>query len=308
VELTLVILAAGLSTRYGGLKQLAPLGPAGEALMDYGLHDAVRAGFTRAVFIVRPEIEAAVRQHAERLLGRSVPAAFVHQKLDDVPTGVGALPGRVKPWGTAHAVLAARSEVHGPFAVCNADDFYGAEAYVRLARHLTDSAAIQLHPVALVGYRLEHTLSEAGGVSRAICETDEAGTLTGITELKEITMTSDGIEGRSVSGQPHRLHGSDTVSMNLWGFTPAVFPALARQFDSFVRDAVPNQNAEFLIPTVVAEQVAAGETSVRVLETDSHWMGVTFRDDKDHVAQRIRALVAAGAYPRDLSNWFSSRS
>jgi len=307
MELSLVILAAGLSSRYGGLKQLEPVGPAGEALMDYGLYDAVRAGFTRGVFVVRSEIEAEVREHVDNLLSGTIPTAFVQQRLDDPATDGSGVANRTKPWGTAHAVLAARREIRAPFAVCNADDFYGAAAYDRVARHLSDHDAMRKHPIALVGYRLEQTLSAAGGVSRAVCETDESGTLTRIVELKEVARSARGIGGRSVTGVSRALTGLETVSMNLWGFTPDVFPAFARQFERFVGDSARDPDIEFLIPTAVAEQVARGETSVLVLDTNCEWMGVTFRDDRERVARRIRQLVTGGVYPRNLSDWFRTR-
>ncbi len=276
--------------------------------MDYGLYDAVRAGFTRAVFVVRAEIETAVREHAEELLHGSLPFAFAHQTLEDGVNDRSVLAARVKPWGTAHAVLAARNEVRGAFAVCNADDLYGADAYRRLARHLTDTAAVRRHPIAIVGYRLAETLSKAGGVSRAVCEHDESGTLTAIREMKEIARVQGGISARSVGGATLRLQGSETVSMNLWGFTPAVFDAFERQFRGFIHASVQDPDAEFLIPTAVAEQVARGETRVAVLETESSWLGVTFRDDKEQATQQIRDLVDAEVYPRNLSDWFRSRT
>jgi hypothetical protein len=304
--LALVVLAAGLSSRYGSLKQLEAVGPSGEAIMDYGVFDAVRAGFGKVVVVVRPEIEDAVRSHFDALLHDALEFTLVHQTLD-MPEGFSIPVGRVRPWGTAHAVLVAGGKSEGRFAVCNADDFYGAQAYRALAEYL-ESVTDKSSDYALVGFRLDHTLSELGGVSRALCETNGDGFLTAITEAERIARDADKIVGVAASGEPCLLRGSETVSMNLWGFTPAVLPALKKSFSRFVTAAGRDPDAEFLIPTAIADWVAAGDVRVQVLDARSDWMGVTFPGDKELVVHRIRQLVDRGDYPEDLATWFKNHS
>jgi len=311
LTLTLVVLAAGMSSRYGGLKQLAPVGPNGEALLDYTAYDAVRSGCTKLVFVIRREIEAELRDHVSQLVGNAVSVAFAYQAIENTK--------RRKPWGTAHAVLAAESHVFAPFIVCNADDFYGPSAYALLARHLersgqprsdaeTDSrsdreAWQQQTPYALVGYRLKDTLSPFGGVSRAVCERDSDGYLTRLVEVKGIQEVNSRLTGVTDAGDEVQLHGAETVSMNIWGLTPGVFRALRRQFESFVA-SVPDADAEFLLSTAVNDQVARGETRLRVMQGRDEWFGMTFTDDRPMVIQRIRELVDRGTYPDDLPGWF----
>jgi hypothetical protein len=295
LPLSLVILAAGMSTRYGRLKQLEPVGPSGEALLDYGIFDARRAGFERIVLVVRREIEEAVRAHVgERWPG--VPVAFVHQSLE--PDDGGLVPeGRTKPWGTAHAILSAARAVDGAFAVSNADDFYGFEGYAALAAHLGGTRGEQ----ALVGYRLEHTLSEHGGVSRGICDVNAAGFLRHVTEVHDLRRAGTHVRGRG-SDEAEREFPPDAVtSMNLWGFTPAVFPALREGFAAFLGAHGGDPTAEYPISTAVGDLVAAGRLRLRVLAVGVGWMGVTFPPDRDAVAARLRGLAALGRYPASLS-------
>jgi hypothetical protein len=303
-DLTLVILAAGIASRYGRLKQLEPVGPGGEALMDYAVFDAARAEFTKVVVVVRPEIRDAVQSHIESLVRGALNVVFVSQMLDDLPPGFKIPTNRSKPWGTAHAVLGAERELQGAFAVSNADDFYGAEAYRDLARHLR----IALGTCALVGFRLDRTLSESGGVSRAICGRDGDGFLTTISETRNIIQTGSGIVGTDVTGKSCILRGSDTVSMNLWGFTPAILPATRTLFSEFLSQNAQNPFAEFLIPDVVAHLVATGKTRVRILDSETTWMGVTFPNDRDLVVRGIRKLIDRQVYPARLAAWFKRQS
>jgi hypothetical protein len=309
VKLALVVLAAGMSSRYGGLKQLEPVGPSGEALMDYGIYDAVRSGCSKLVIVIRPEIEAAIADHVEALVGNAITVAFVFQEIGNVPSRKAIPPGRERPWGTAHALLAASSEVSTPFMVCNADDFYGAAAYESLAGFL-DASAFPAHlgtarvgEGVLVGYRLSDTLSPFGGVARAVCECDTDGYLERLVEVKQIEEANSQLTGVTEAGDGVHLEGSETVSMNLWGFTPAVFPLLKRQFEEFVASN-PDDDAEFLIPSAVNEQLARGETRLRVLQARDKWFGMTFADDRPLVTRRIRNLVDRGIYPADLPAWF----
>ncbi|MDH4045244.1 MAG: NTP transferase domain-containing protein [Gemmatimonadota bacterium] len=294
LSLTLVVLAAGMSTRFGRLKQLEPVGPSGEALLDYGIFDALRAGFERMVLVIRPELEATVRAHCAVRWG-AVPIAFAHQTLDQVPGGQTCPPTRVKPWGTAHAVLAAAPAVDGPFGVANADDFYGARAYQDLAAHLRAGGAEH----ALVGYRLDATLSPHGGVSRGWCETT-GDHLRHVTEIHDIRLDGAHLRGRDPGGILHTMRPESLVSMNLWGFQLGILPLLRDAFGAFFATSAAATDGEFLLSNAVGDLVAAGDARVRVLATDERWMGVTYPDDRETVADRLRALVADGRYPAQL--------
>lgn len=285
MTLQLVVLAAGLGTRYGGggMKQLEGVGPHGATLMEYSLFDARRAGFDDVVFIIRPDMQDAFRDFAGRLAGR-IAWRTALQRLEDVPRGVTVPAGRAKPWGTAHAVLAAAPAITSSFAVLNADDFYGAEAFAALAAFLRAPAALRPASFALVGYRLEDTRSDAGPVNRGVCHIDGAGWLQDIEEAINIDRASD-LEA--------------IVSMNLWGFTPALFDLLRAGLDRFF--ASPDTlRGEFLLPTVIRQAIAGGDCRVKVLEPGSRWFGITHQADRPGVEAELRALVAAGRYPERL--------
>lgn len=279
----LVILAAGLGSRYGGLKQLEAVGPGGATLMDYSLYDARRAGFADAVFVIRPEMQEAFDNYATRFVGH-LPWRAALQRLEDVPPGVAIAPSRTKPWGTAQAVLAAESHVQGPFAVLNADDFYGAEAFVALAEFLRRHAGDRPPSHAIVGYRLRDTLSQAGPVNRAVCRIDEAGWL---QSIEEVTGIEPGSEAAAI------------VSMNLWGFNPGVFETLRAGVAEFFRSGDPTRG-EVLLPAVMRSAVQRGDCRVRVLEPVSSWFGITHQADRPVVEAALRALVDAGRYPEQL--------
>lgn len=283
-----------MSTRFGRLKQLEPVGPSGEALLDYGIYDALRAGFERIVLVIRPELEEDVRAHCA-VRWAQVPLAFVHQTPDQVPPGHTCPAGRVKPWGTAHAALAAEPAVAGPFAIANADDFYGARAYTALAAHLRRGGDEH----ALVGYRLDATLSPHGGVSRGWCETDGAH-LRHVTEIHDIHWDGAQLRGRGPDGHPRALESDALVSMNLWGFRPGIFPLLREAFGAFFATPAAAPEGEFLLSSTIGDLVAAGCARVRLLATDERWMGVTYPDDRVTVTDQLRALVAAGRYPAQL--------
>jgi hypothetical protein len=285
-----------MSTRYGRLKQLEPVGPSGETLLDYGILDARRAGFDRVALVIRREIEDAVRAHiARRWPG--VPVDYALQSLDRGDGG--AVPeGRTKPWGTAHAVLAASGAVDGAFAVSNADDFYGRVGYAALAAHLGDTSVEQ----ALVGYRLEETLSAHGGVSRGICEVDAAGLLRRIAEVHDLRRAGARVHGRTPDGGERTYPADAVTSMNLWGFTPAIFPALRDGFAAFLVAHGTDAKAEYPISTAVGDLVAEGRIRLRVLPVGAGWMGVTFPADHATVAAGLRGLAADGHYPSMLSD------
>jgi NDP-sugar pyrophosphorylase family protein len=295
---TLLILAAGLGSRYGGLKQLDSVGPAGETILDYAVFDAVRAGFGRVVFVIRRDFEAAFRtQVAARYAGR-VAVDFVFQAIDALPAGFAPPAGREKPWGTGHAVWCARDAIHEPFAVIGADDFFGRDAFQKLAKFLENTKrqtpnAKQTEPApfCMVGYRLDRTLSEHGTVSRGVCEVGADGLLRGIVERTAIDPAQLG---------PGGLRGDATVSMNCFGFTPALFPALDAQLGEFLRAAGGDAKREFYLPAVVSAMIARGDATVRVLPTPGEWFGITHRGDRPRVVAALAALVQHGAYPAKL--------
>ena len=301
MDLTLVVLAAGKATRYGKLKQLDPVGPHGSCVMDYGIFDAARSGFDHFVLVVPPGLERSFTEHAEEQFGNLLDVSFVSQRLDDLPSPHRLPPERAKPWGTAHAVLTAGRLLDGPFAVANADDHYGREAYGALARHLAAREA----EAALAGYQLSATLSEHGGVSRGICETDAAGYLTAVIEAKEVRRAEGAIRGVTVDGVPLDLHGTEPTSMNLWGFPNRVLAALERQWHAFLAEHGTDPTAEFLLTSAVGEQVAEGDLRLRVLPVGSIWFGMTFAGDAPDVRRRIAELVASGEYPEHLRKGLS---
>jgi len=276
------------------------VGPSGEALLDYGIHDARRAGFGDVVLVIRPEQEESFREHATRVLSDAVTVRYAFQSLDDPPPP----PGRVKPWGTAHAVLSAAPHVHGPFAVMNADDFYGAASFALLADFLRALDEPDNLRLALVGYQLRGTLSAAGGVSRGICRIDHDGCLTSVTEVRGIRQGAAGITGTAESGETHHLSGDEIASMNLWGCPPAVFSLLERQFARFLEGAAADPTAEFVLPNAVGDELARGTLSVQVLQTPESWIGMTFPADRDRVAARVAELASQGHYPENLAAWF----
>ena len=304
---TLLVLAAGLGSRYGGLKQLDPVGPSGETVLDYAVFDALRAGFGRVVFVIRRDFEPVFREQIGAKYAGRIAVDYVFQALDAVPAG-GAVPaGREKPWGTGHAVWCAREAVREPFAVINADDFYGADSFAQLAKFLASPAVSPrgFDPMsghrtprslaaqfAMVGFTLANTLSEHGAVARGLCATGPGGLLASITEQTGILAAEVG-PGRKFSG-------SETVSMNCWGFTPALFAGLERQLHEFLAARGGDPKAEFYLPAAVSEMIARHEATVRVLPTGSAWFGVTYRDDKPRVVAAIAEQVRAGKYPSKL--------
>src|SRR6266550_4067492 len=306
MALTLVVMAAGLGTRFGGPKQIEPLGPAGATLLDYSIYDATRAGFGTVVLVIRDDLEAAVRTTIggrwEGAGGGGRPAlVYARQRLDDFPAGVPLPTARTKPWGTGHAVLAAASAVSGPFAVVNADDFYGRDAFTRAAEFLGAGQGSETPGTfAIIAYPLRDTLSAAGGVNRAVCRADGDGWLETAEEVVDIRRLEDGTyQGADAHGRPVRLSGDALVAMNLWAFTPAVFTVLRRGFAEFLRQPGAGQG-EFLISHAIRDAVRRGEARVRLLGTRARWLGVTYPDDRPRVAAALRQLVAAGEYPERL--------
>jgi hypothetical protein len=296
-SLTLVVMAAGLGSRYGGLKQIEPVGPAGETLLDYSVFDALRAGFTRLVFVIRRDIEGAFREAVLRRYEKRAELALAFQEMTQVPAGFVAPAQRVRRWGTGHAALAAAGQVKAPCAVINADDFYGREAFASLAMALDDDPG-QPPAQALVVYRLADTLSEHGGVARAVCRS-EAGWLLSVEEFTDIERCGASLQGVGPDGTA-TLTGREPVSLNLWGFHPGIFPLIAERFEAFLRERGTDMNAEFYVPHAVNDLVRSGSIRVRLVPTNSRWFGITYREDAPSVRERVRALVASGAYPDKL--------
>lgn len=285
MDLTLVVLAAGMGSRYGGLKQLDPVGPAGEIILDYSVADALLAGFTKIVFVIRREMFEQFRDSVGARYEGRVLIEYAFQELEPLPGGRVSPVGRTKPWGTGHAVLAARSVVRGPFAVINADDYYGPGGFVKLALFLQ---AAEPGQYAMIGYRLEKTLSDHGSVSRGICRADRAGNLVDITE--QTAIVRKGSEIIAEGAHPISLIGDEPTSMNFWGFTPDLFTRLERLFDEFLEECGENPKAEFYLPMAVGSLVASGEVTVKLLQTDDPWYGLTYPEDRPLVVEALAGL------------------
>jgi UTP-glucose-1-phosphate uridylyltransferase len=295
-KLSLLVLAAGMGSRYGGLKQIDPVGPAGQTIIDYSIYDALRAGFAKLVFVIRRDLEQPFRELVGQRFEQRLPVHYVFQELGDLPPGFAPPPNRVKPWGTTHALLSAQSAIQEPFVAINADDFYGAQSFRLLAEHLSSGGS----DYAMAGFILRQTLSEFGSVARGLCEVGFDGSLKSIVELTRIERDGAGARNTDAAGRVTRLTGEETVSMNFWGFTPAVFPALRARLAAFLERSGRDEKAECYIPSVVNELVISGQARVRVLRTGAPWFGVTYREDRPRVVENIRQLVACGDYPERL--------
>lgn len=294
---TLVVLAAGMGSRYGGLKQVDPVGPSGEAILDYSVFDAVRGGFGKVVFIIRHDFEAEFKEKVGKKYEGLVPVEYCYQDINDLPAPYKVPEGRTKPWGTAHATRAARKVVHEPFAVINADDFYGRDAFAKLGAFLAEAKPMHF---AMVGYKLALTLSENGSVARGICDVAADSSLKSVTEMTKIVRTADGAENREDPEHPVKLTAKELVSMNLWGFTPELFDALEARFPAWLAANGTKEKSEWYIPFVVDELIHEGKADCKVLPTESSWFGVTYREDKPFVMAEIKKLVDSGEYPSKL--------
>lgn len=293
---TLVVLAAGMGSRYGGVKQIDTFGPGGETILDYSIYDAVRAGFGKVVFIIRKEIEADFKEVFDRKLAPHIRVEYAFQTADLDYPGIESVPERTKPWGTGHAVLSARDHIHEPFAVINADDFYGRDGFVKMAEFLSANTDATVH--SMIGYELPKTLSENGSVSRGVCEADADDFLTGIVERTKVYTEN----GRIVSEEGDtriELDPESPVSMNFWGFMPSVFDHLQAWFVDFVNRHADNPKSEYFIPLTVQQLMGLGH-KVKILRNSGVWFGVTYREDRRHVSESIARLVDAGEYPAQL--------
>ncbi len=302
MNLPLVVMAAGLSRRFGRLKQLQPVGPGGEAVLDYNVYDAVRAGFSRVVFVVRPEILEPVRAHIRSIIGDQVPVDFVSQDLDQVPEGFRPPPDRLKPWGTGQAVIEAARRIDGPFVVCNSDDLYGPGAFELLRHHMASVPSPS--ESALVGYRLSDTLGGSGEVARGVCVLKRDGLLEGITEVRQVRRRDGWVTGVEVDGEPVEMTGNETVSMNLWGLMPEVVERLQRQFVRFMEMWGSDTQHEFFLSTAISKQIRLGQTEVQVYGAPDPWFGMTHTADFDRIQRALGQRIAAGIYPERLHQGF----
>jgi UTP-glucose-1-phosphate uridylyltransferase len=296
---TLVILAAGMGSRYGSLKQVDPVGPAGETILEYSVYDAIRAGFGKVVFVIRRDIEKDFKEIFIDKLKSHIEIDYVFQELDMVPQGITVPADRVKPWGTGHAVMVAANVVKEPFAVINADDYYGSDAYKKIATYLsalpTDASAF-----SMVGFDLDNTLSEHGLVSRGVCDVDSTSNLISVTERTKIGRDAKGVAYKDANDQSVYISDKSIVSMNFWGFSPLFFTQLEKHFREFIRENAANIKAELYLPFVVDELVKQKQATVKVLRSTDKWFGVTYKEDKPLVVAKIKELVEAGVYPQNL--------
>ena len=297
---TLVIMAAGMGSRYGGIKQLEPVGPNGEIIMDYSIYDAVKAGFNKVVFIIRKDLEKDFKEVIGERIEKQVDVEYVFQELDALPKGYKVPEGRTKPWGTGQAVLCCKDVINEPFAVINADDYYGKEAFGLLYDFLnteTDDPYIY----CMAGFVLGNTLSENGAVTRGVCKTDNNGWLIDIVETQGIVRDGNVARAKDKEGKDIAINLDNAVSMNMWGFKPSLFNELEKGFEEFLASLSPDDvKKEYLLPDVVGNLVNSGKAKVKVLKTSDQWFGVTYKEDKDLVVASVRKLIEKGAYPAKL--------
>lgn len=302
-EPTLIIMAAGMGSRYGGLKQMDPISDKGEIILDFSLYDAMMAGFKRVIFVIKEEMEADFRALIDDRAGKHLQVEYAYQKLDDIPSGYIIPEGREKPWGTAHAVLSCRHLIDGPFAVINADDYYGASGFQTIYDFLLNSVDGAVYSYCMVGFRLENTITENGHVARGVCEISKEGYLTQVTERTKIMRRPEGIAYSEDDGKTWTvLPEQTTVSMNFWGFTKSMMEEMEKRFPLFLDDAMKKNplKGEFYLPGVADQLVKEGKASVKVLQTQDKWYGVTYRADKEMVVAALQSLKDKGLYPEKL--------
>jgi dTDP-glucose pyrophosphorylase len=298
----LVIMAAGMGSRYGGLKQIDTVDDAGHIIIDYSIYDAIRAGFKAVTFIIKKEIEKDFREVMDKHLeGKDIEVKYVYQELDALPEGFSVPEGRKKPWGTAHAILTCLGTVNAPFAVINADDYYGANAFTKIYDFLKNAQDDEKYHYAMVGYKIKNTVTEQGTVSRGICSKDENDLLTEVVERTKIGIRGDEIY-YTEDGVDTVLDPDAIVSMNLWGFTPSYIEECSKRFAAFLTENLPKnpEKCEFFLPTVVSNLIEEGKADVRVLSNTDKWYGVTYKEDKVTVVEAFRRLKSEGVYPEQF--------
>ncbi|MGI6766608.1 MAG: sugar phosphate nucleotidyltransferase [Lentihominibacter sp.] len=302
-EPTLIIMAAGMGSRYGGLKQVDKITEAGEIILDFSLYDAMMAGFNRVIFVIREEHRDIFKELVDERAGRFMKIEYAYQDLKDIPEGIEIPEGRVKPWGTSHAILACRDLIDGPFAVINADDYYGPGGFVSIYNYLSEHEDGEKYAWCMAGYKLENTITDNGHVTRGICETDENGFLTQITERAKIMRRPEGICYTEDDGETwHRLPEETLVSMNFWGFTASMMDELRKGIDEFFANEVSANplKSEYLLPHSVDKLIKAGKARVKVLTCGDKWCGITYREDKENVRDQLQSKKDKGDYPEKL--------
>ncbi|MBQ7796273.1 MAG: nucleotidyltransferase [Lachnospiraceae bacterium] len=301
---SLVIMAAGIGSRFGGgIKQLEPVGPNGEIIMDYSIHDALEAGFDKIVFIIRKDLEKDFKEIIGNRIEKIAPVEYAFQEMDDLPSGFTVPEGRVKPWGTGQAILSAKDVIHEPFLVINADDYYGKEGFKKIHEYMVNEMdeAGEMHDMCMAGFILANTLSENGGVTRGVCSVDENGYLTKVTETYEIYKADDGMHASTRDGEPVSVEESQHVSMNMFGLPAGFMKELEIGFPKFLANVKEGDlKAEYLLPTIIDQCIREKRGTVRVLETPDKWFGVTYKEDKPTVVAAIRKLIEDGVYPEKL--------
>ena len=304
MKTTLVIMAAGIGSRFGGgIKQLASVGPSGEIIMDYSIHDALEAGFDKIVFIIRKDLEQDFKEIIGNRIEKLADVAYAYQELTDLPEGFTLPEGRTKPWGTGQAVLSIKGLVDGPFAVINADDYYGKECFKNMHRYMTEEMDMEKRPydMCMSGFILSNTLSENGTVTRGVCQANPDGTLKEVEETYEIRMTPEGLFGADDDGNKIALDANQPVSMNMWGLPASFLDELEKGFPEFLA-SIPEGNLkkEYLLPQIIDKLVKSGQATVKILNTPDKWFGVTYKEDQEAVEKAIRGLVEAGVYNEKL--------
>lgn len=303
-DTALVIMAAGIGSRFGGgIKQLEPVGPGGEIIMDYSIHDAMEAGFNKVIFIIRKDLEKDFKEIIGNRIEKLIPVEYAYQELEDLPAGYEVTPGRTKPWGTGQAVLSVKGMVDGPFLVINADDYYGREGFRKIHDYMAERMDSQsdVYDICMGGFVLSNTLSDNGTVTRGVCQVDEQGILTNVTETYNIQMKEDGLHATDESGSPVSISPSQPVSMNMWGLPVKFLEELETGFPEFLDHLKEGDvKSEYLLPRIIDEMVQSGKARVRVLNTPDKWFGVTYKEDKAAVVAAIRKLIADGVYSEKL--------
>ncbi|MCU0362430.1 MAG: NTP transferase domain-containing protein [Bacteroidales bacterium] len=292
---TLLVLAAGMGSRYGGNKQLDEVGPSGETIIDYSIYDAIRAGFGKIVFVIRRDIEEQVRERFVKRLKGKIEVDYVFQEITNLPEGSKVTPERQKPWGTSHAILVTAEKINEPFGVINADDYYGVESFTILRDFLINDK--DPNNFCIVGYKMGNTLSDHGHVNRGVCRVDEKGFLKNIVETRQISKTATGAEAPAPDGSMLKFTGEEVVSMNLWGFKPSCYSFLGSEFRSFIDRHGMDPKSELDIPTSIDKFVKSGEVTIKILMSNERWFGVTYREDKPFVVESLNRMIAAGVYP-----------
>lgn len=292
---TLLVLAAGMGSRYGGNKQLDEVGPSGETIIDYSIYDAIRAGFGKIVFVIRRDIEEQVKERFVERLKDKIIVDYVFQEITNLPEGVKVNPDRQKPWGTSHAILVTEEKIREPFGVINADDYYGVESFKILNDFLVNDKDPECY--SIVGYKLGNTLSEHGHVNRGVCKAGTDGLLQNIVETKQIEKTLTGAKAPGIDGKELVFNGNEIVSMNLWGFKPSCYGFLKEEFRNFINESGMDLKSELDIPTSVDKFVKSGQIRIKILMSNERWFGVTYREDKPFVVESIRKMIRKGVYP-----------